>query len=237
MELAKKIFDELTGLTALLVGAGEMAELAAEHLLSGGVKTMLVANRTLARAVELSTRLGGGGAYALEDLPQALALADIVVSSTGASAAVITPELTRRILQRRPEACILAFSMHRDPLFAAQAIRAGALGYVTKSSSPDVLIQAVYKVARREKVLSPDIAPEMALTLLEGVSNPADELNPREFEILRLLLDGMGPEEIGSTLNISPKTVQNAHHQIKTKLGVRTDIELARLAMKLKLIG
>lgn len=146
-------------------------------------------------------------------------------------------ELTRRILQRRPEACILAFSMHRDPLFAAQAIRAGALGYVTKSSSPDVLIQAVYKVARREKVLSPDIAPEMALTLLEGVSNPADELNPREFEILRLLLDGMGPEEIGSTLNISPKTVQNVHYQIKTKLGVRTDIELARLAMKLKLIG
>lgn len=146
-------------------------------------------------------------------------------------------ELTRRILQRRPEACILAFSMHRDPLFAAQAIRAGALGYVTKSSSPDVLIQAVYKVARREKVLSPDIAPEMALTLLEGVSNPADELNPREFEILRLLLDGMGPEEIGSTLNISPKTAQNAHYQIKAKLGVRTDIELARLAMKLKLIG
>ncbi len=146
-------------------------------------------------------------------------------------------ELTRRILQRRPEACILAFSMHRDPLFAAQAIRAGALGYVTKSSSPDVLIQAVYKVARREKVLSPDIAPEMALTLLEGVSNPADELNPREFEILRLLLDGMGPEEIGSTLNISPKTVQNVHYQIKAKLGVRTDIELARLAMKLKLIG
>lgn len=101
VELAKKIFDELTGLTALLVGAGEMAELAAEHLLSGGVKTVLVANRTLARAVELSTRLGGGGAYALEDLPQALALADIVVSSTGASAAVITPELTRRIFKQR----------------------------------------------------------------------------------------------------------------------------------------
>ncbi len=146
-------------------------------------------------------------------------------------------ELTRRILQRQPEACILVFSMHRDPLFAAQAIRAGALGYVTKSSSPDVLIQAVYKVARREKVLSPDIAPEMALTLLEGASNPAEELNPREFEILRLLLDGLGTEEIGNILNISPKTVQNVHYQIKTKLGVRTDIELARLAMKLKLIG
>ncbi len=101
VELAKKIFDELTGLTALLVGAGEMAELAAEHLLSGGVKTVLVANRTLARAVELSTRLGGGGAYSLDDLPQALALADIVISSTGASGAVITPEMARRILRQR----------------------------------------------------------------------------------------------------------------------------------------
>ena len=145
-------------------------------------------------------------------------------------------ELTRRILQRQPDARILAFSMHRDPLFAAQAIRAGALGYVTKSSSPDVLIQAVYKVARKEKVLSPDIAPEMALILLQGESNPAEELNPREFEILRLLLDGLGVEEIGNILSISPKTVQNVHYQIKAKLGVRTDIELARLAMKLKLI-
>lgn len=146
-------------------------------------------------------------------------------------------ELTRRILQRHPEACILVFSMHRDPLFAAQAVRAGALGYVTKSSSPDVLIQAVYKVARREKMLSPDIAPELALNLLERCSNPAGELNPREFEILRLLLEGLGAEEIGNILNISPKTVQNVHYQIKAKLGVRTDIELARLAMKLKLIG
>lgn len=145
-------------------------------------------------------------------------------------------ELTRRILQRQPDARILAFSMHRDPLFAAQAIRAGALGYVTKSSSPDVLIQAVYKVARKEEVLSPDIAPEMALILLHGESNPAEELNPREFEILRLLLDGIGVEEIGNILNISPKTVQNVHYQIKAKLGVKTDIELARLAIKLKLI-
>jgi DNA-binding NarL/FixJ family response regulator len=145
-------------------------------------------------------------------------------------------ELARRILQRNPEARILVFSMHRDPLFASQAIRAGALGYITKSSAPDVLVQAVYKVARREKVLSPDIAPEIALALLHGESNPAKELNPREFEILRLLLDGLSADEIGNILNISPKTVQNGHYQIKAKLGVKTDIELARLAMKLRLI-
>lgn len=145
-------------------------------------------------------------------------------------------ELIRRILQRNPEARILVFSMHRDPLYATQALRAGALGYVTKSSAPDVLIQAVYTAARGEKVLSPDIAPEMALSLLAGDSNPAGELSPREFEILRLLLDSQGVEAIGELLNISPKTVQNTHYQIKAKLGVRSDIELARLALKLKLL-
>jgi two-component system invasion response regulator UvrY len=145
-------------------------------------------------------------------------------------------ELTRRILQRFPEAKILAFSMHRDPLFASQALRAGALGYVTKSSTPETLIQAIYKVARNEKVLSPDIAPEMAISLLEGDSNPASDLSPREFEVLRLLLGGQAVEEIAGILNISPKTVQNTHYQIKAKLGVRSDFELARLAMKLKLI-
>ncbi|MFZ5587105.1 MAG: glutamyl-tRNA reductase [Thermodesulfobacteriota bacterium] len=101
VELAKKIFDDLAGLKALLVGAGEMAELAAEHLLAGGVKGILVANRTLARAVELSTRLGGGGAYGLDDLDQALMQADIVITSTGASAAVVTAEMARRALRQR----------------------------------------------------------------------------------------------------------------------------------------
>lgn len=166
----------------------------------------------------------------LRDIEPDLIILDLSLPNMGGI------ELTRRILQRQPDARILAFSMHRDPLFATQAIRAGALGYVTKSSGTEVLIQAVYKVARREKVLSPDIAPEMALSLLQGESNPVEELSPREFEILRLLLDGVGVEEIGNILNISPKTVQNGHYQIKAKLGVKTDIELARLAMKLKLI-
>jgi len=145
-------------------------------------------------------------------------------------------ELTRRIIQRDPGARLLAFSMHRDPLFATQALRAGVLGYVTKSNNPDVLIQAVYTVARGERMISPDIAPDMALNLLKGDSHPVEELSPREFEILRLLLDGKGAEDIGAILHISPKTVQNCHYQIKAKLGVKTDIELARLAMKYKLI-
>ena len=145
-------------------------------------------------------------------------------------------ELIRRLLQRDAGARILVFTMHREPIFATQALRAGALGYVTKSSAPDVLVGAVYQVAARRQVISPDIAPELALALLERADEPLAQLSPREFEILRLLLDGASAEEIGARLSISAKTVQNCHYQIKVKLGVRSDIELTRAALKLGLI-
>ena len=101
VELAKKIFDDLKGLKVLLIGAGEMAELAAEHLLTQGAGEILVANRTLERAVELSKRLGSGAALGLGDLAQALSQVDIVISSTGASEPVITHDLARRSLKTR----------------------------------------------------------------------------------------------------------------------------------------
>lgn len=145
-------------------------------------------------------------------------------------------ELIRRLLQRDAGARILVFTMHREPLFATQALRAGALGYVTKSSPPEVLVNAVYQVAARRQVISPDIAPELALALIDRPREPLAELAPREFEILRLLLDGCSADEIGVRLSISAKTVQNCHYQIKSKLGVRSDIELTRLALRMGLI-
>ncbi len=144
-------------------------------------------------------------------------------------------ELIRRLVQRDADVRILVFTMHREPIFATQALRAGALGYITKSSPPDVLVDAVYQVAARRQVISPDIAPELALALLNQSSEPLAELSPREFEILRLLLDGCSSEEIGIRLSITAKTVQNCHYQIKAKLGVRSDIELTRVALKLGL--
>lgn len=145
-------------------------------------------------------------------------------------------ELIRRLVQRDAGVRILVFTMHREAVFATQAIRAGALGYVTKSSPPDVMLGAVYQVAARHQVISPDIAPGLALALLNQSGEALTELSPREFEILRLLLDGCSSEEVGRRLSITAKTVQNCHYQIKAKLGVRTDIELTRAALKLGLI-
>lgn len=141
-------------------------------------------------------------------------------------------ELIGRLRARDAGARILAFSMHREPLFAAQALKAGALGYVTKSSEPNVMVQAIYKVAANQRVISPDIAPELAMALLDESPDPLRELSPREFEVLRLLVDGLTHEAIGQRLSISPKTVQNCHYQIKSKVGARNDMELARIAAR-----
>jgi glutamyl-tRNA reductase len=100
VELAKKIFDSLEGLTAMVVGAGEMAELALEHLVGQGVSRVLVANRTLERAVELAQPYGGE-ALGLNDLGAVLSGVDIIIASTGSPAAVITAEMVRAAKKKR----------------------------------------------------------------------------------------------------------------------------------------
>ncbi len=100
VELAKKIFGDLKGKSALLVGAGEMAELAAQHLKTNGIDDLIVANRTLERAIELSKALGGK-AVSLEELEDMLVDVDIVISSTGAPGLVIKKEQVKRIMRPR----------------------------------------------------------------------------------------------------------------------------------------
>ncbi|MEF3169308.1 MAG: glutamyl-tRNA reductase [Deltaproteobacteria bacterium] len=100
VELARKIFGDLAGKHALLIGAGEMAELAAQHLLAAGTGKIVVANRTLSRAVELAQTLKGS-AIALEELDEALVDADIVISSTGAPGLVLHKEQVQRIMRPR----------------------------------------------------------------------------------------------------------------------------------------
>src|SRR5579872_2441399 len=97
-------------------------------------------------------------------------------------------EAIRRIRQWDRNARILVFTMHQNPGFAVQAIRAGARGYVTKTSPPETLVRAVMDVLAGKIAISPDIDHELALSRISGESSAADVLTPREFEVLRLLL-------------------------------------------------
>jgi len=141
-------------------------------------------------------------------------------------------EAIRRIRQWDKRARILVFTMHQNAGFAVQAIRAGARGYVTKTSPPETLVQAVMQVLAGRIAISPDIEHELALGRFGAETTAADVLSAREFEVLRMLLIERTTEEIAAALHISPKTVANLHSIIKDKLGVGSDIELVRLALR-----
>jgi glutamyl-tRNA reductase len=100
VELGRKIFDSLAGHTALLIGAGEMAELSARHLMNAGVTRILLANRTEVRAERLATELGGEP-ISFDALPNYLAEADIVICSTAADEYVITEPMVREALSKK----------------------------------------------------------------------------------------------------------------------------------------
>jgi two-component system invasion response regulator UvrY len=137
----------------------------------------------------------------------------------------------QRILRTDGAARILVFSMHVSPDLALAALRAGALGYVTKSSPPDVLLRAIADVLAGRKVLSPDIAQALALARLSGQRRPLEDLTPREFDVLCMLVSPASEQEIAQRLHLSVKTIHNLHYQIKSKLDVASDIELTRLAL------
>jgi DNA-binding NarL/FixJ family response regulator len=138
-------------------------------------------------------------------------------------------EAMRRMLKADPDSRVLMFSMHEDLVYADRALAAGAFGYVTKASAPDVLVDAVQAVAQGRKFLSPDIAQGLALRQVPGGSNAGHGLSGREFEILRLLVEGHPLKDIADSLGVSPKTIANHQSIIRQKLGAETPVQMLRL--------
>jgi DNA-binding NarL/FixJ family response regulator len=136
-------------------------------------------------------------------------------------------ELLRRLSVRRPDLKVLVFTMHDSAATVAQCLRAGAAGFVTKSSAPEELIAAVHRAWRGELALSPDVAQAA-----QQAAEPAPhlKLSTREFDVLQALLRGASVEEISQQLRLSPKTVANYQTLVRQKLGVANAVELLRYA-------
>jgi DNA-binding NarL/FixJ family response regulator len=145
-------------------------------------------------------------------------------------------EAMRRILAREPEARVLIFSMYEDAIFPTRALQAGARGYLTKSSGPDMLVEAVLAVARGEKYLSHDVAQTLALRAQAAQPEPAVVLSPREFEVLQMLARGETLAQIATRLILSEKTVANYQSSIKQKLGASNNIQILQKAAGLGLL-
>jgi two-component system invasion response regulator UvrY len=142
----------------------------------------------------------------------------------------------RRILGRWPEARVLAFSMYEDPIFVRRAMDAGAAGYVTKASAPRVLVDAIHAVATGKRYLSHDVAQALALGRSDAHGAAHEALSAREFEVLELILQGYGLEEIAKQLSLNQKTIANHQSSIKQKLGAGSTAQLFRIAMRLGLV-
>ena len=141
-------------------------------------------------------------------------------------------EAIRRILMRHERARILVLTMHEDLSFANQALKLGAKGYLIKNTLGDDLVKSIQTISRGEVFLSDEIAKKMAMQSISGEQDPIHELSAREFEIFRLLAEGLEIDAIAATLNISSKTVSNYQTMIKQKLNINTPVELIRYAIK-----
>ena len=141
-------------------------------------------------------------------------------------------ELARRILARDASARIIMFSMNDDPIFAARAIEAGAKGYVSKSGDPCDLVEAIRLVGRGGTYLPTAMARSIAFAGPSFAQSPLSKLTSREMEILRLLSAGKSLTEIAGLVHTSYKTVANTASIMRQKLGVRTSVELVRLAIE-----
>lgn len=141
-------------------------------------------------------------------------------------------DATRQIRKWDTKARVIIFSMHASATYALQAFRAGASGFITKGSDPTVLINAVHSVGNGKPVLCKEISQELAASRLAVGKDAFDELSPREFEILRMILNSKSTHYIADRLSLSVKTVNNYHYVIKSKLGVTSDIDLVYYCMR-----
>jgi two-component system, NarL family, invasion response regulator UvrY len=144
-------------------------------------------------------------------------------------------EATRRLIKEQPRLRVLIFSMYDDAIYASRALAAGALGYLSKVSAPEVLVKAIHAVSRGESYLSSDVAANIGRSAAQAAGSEIDALTPRQLEILRLLVQGETIKSIGETLGLSEKTVANQQWAIRAKLGARNSAQLARVAAKLGL--
>ncbi|MDP9520611.1 response regulator transcription factor [Pseudomonas putida] len=146
-------------------------------------------------------------------------------------------ETTRRLRQRLPQLRVLFFSMHDELPLVRQALEAGASGYLTKNSAPQVLIEAVQRVLAGHAYIEQPLATQLVCTSQQGTSDPRlQRMTQRELEIFTMLAKGTPLRVIAEQLCISGKTVSNHLTLLKSKLQVSSHAELVHLGIDLGVV-
>lgn len=145
-------------------------------------------------------------------------------------------EVTRLVKQKTPQTRVVILSMHADVAYVVEALRNGAQGYVLKSAQGGELAEAIRAVVAGRRYLSPPLSEESVASYeSRAKSAPPDPyatLTSREREVLQLVAEGKSNVEIGTALSIGKRTVETHRASLMRKLGLRSQAELIRFAVK-----
>jgi DNA-binding NarL/FixJ family response regulator len=141
-------------------------------------------------------------------------------------------EALRRLKADGLTARVIFLTMHADAELAAEALRAGASGFVVKHAAGHELIAAIHTVLRGKTYLTPSLAQEVVTAMAEGGGAGSGKLTRRQREVLRLIVDGRTMKEVADVLRLSPRTVETHKYQIMQALGLTTTAELIRYAIE-----
>jgi two-component system, NarL family, invasion response regulator UvrY len=145
-------------------------------------------------------------------------------------------EAIKRLFAKDPRVRILALSAHEDTSHPKRALQAGALGYLSKRSAPEVLIDAIRAIAQGQRYMDAQIAQRMAVQGIHGDIGPLEKLSPREFEVFVQLARGQSVAQISEALTLSTSTIGTHLYNIKQKLGLVNQAEMTLLAVRHGLI-
>jgi len=146
-------------------------------------------------------------------------------------------EALKELLKDRPQLRALVVSMYPEDQFALRALKAGARGYLTKTSNPDNLVQAVRAIAAGRKFLTPEVAIALAENLgVDGDGPRHAALTDREFQTLRLIASGRKLSEIAADMALSAKTVSVYRARVMEKMSLKTNADLTRYALEHRLL-
>ncbi len=146
-------------------------------------------------------------------------------------------ELVKDLRHRFPGRAVLILSMYPEDRYAVRALKAGAAGYVTKDSAPEELVNAIRKVAKGGKYVSPALAERLASALeSDGGKLLHETLSDREYQVMWMIASGKTVRQIADSLCLSPNTVSTHRTRILRKMQMKNNAELMHYAMRHKLV-
>ena len=146
-------------------------------------------------------------------------------------------ETLREIKKEHPKLPVLVLSMHPEDQYGMRALKAGAAGYMTKESAPEKLVQALRKIIKGEKYVSPTLAEKLVLDLERDATDSLHEtLSDREHRVMCMIASGKKVSEIAADLFLSVKTISTYRSRILKKMKMKSNAELTHYAIKHRLV-